>query len=118
MYTPEAMQHFLKPRNVGALADADGAGSATNAACGDTVRVTVSIKDGVISAVRFHSEACAGGIASCSAATEWANGKSIDEVRELDAAAVSTLLGGLPEAKLGCAEMAATALVAAVEDAS
>jgi len=114
MYTPEAMEHFLSPRNAGVVAAADGRGEATNHACGDTVVMTVAVAAGTVTAVRFSSQACAGGIASCSAATEWATGKAVSDVAGLQASAISELLGGLPDAKLGCAEMAAAALRRAV----
>ena len=117
MYSPEAMNHFLKPRNIGALSSPDGRGEATNHACGDTATFTVSVRDGRIADIRFASEACAGGIAACSATTEWAAGKAMADVDGFDAAALSALLGGLPDAKFGCAEMAVNALQAATSDA-
>ena len=118
MYSPEAMDHFLKPRNTGALASPDGRGHATNDACGDTATLTIAVADGHIADVKFASQACAGGIAACSAATHWAQGKTLAEAASLSASAVSELLGGLPDAKLGCAEMAAEALRAAVANAT
>ncbi len=118
MYSPEAMDHFLKPRNAGTVADADGRGHATNEACGDTAVITVKTTDGVVAQARFSSEACAGGIACCSAITQWATQRPVKEVLAVDADTLSAILGGLPEAKLGCAQMAVTALKRAVEQGS
>lgn len=115
MYTPEAMDHFLSPRNAGVLDNASGRGQATNHACGDTVVMTIAVAGGIVQKALFSSRSCAGGIASCSAATEWATGRPASEVANLDRATISAILGGLPDAKIGCAEMAASALRAAVE---
>lgn len=114
MYSPNAMDHFLKPRNSGVLAHPDGRGAAVNDACGDRVEITVQVVNGRLEQVRFASQACAGGIAACSALTEWATGKTPKEAAEATAAELAELLGGLPDAKLGCAEMAVSALHDAV----
>lgn len=117
MYTPEALDHFMKPRNPGRLADPNGRGEATNHACGDSAEITVRIVGDEVAAAGFVSASCAGGIACCSAATEWVIGKPVGDALALDAATLSRLLGGLPEAKMGCAEMATEALRAALEQA-
>ena len=118
MYSAEAMNHFLDPQHPGVLDGADGRGEATNQACGDTVLITIAVADGAIAAARFSSQACAGGIASCSATARWAHGRSLAEAAALTADDVAALLGGLPEAKMGCAEMAAEALRNAVAAAA
>ncbi len=118
MYSAEAMNHFLDPQHPGVLEPADGRGQATNHACGDTVVMTLTVADGAIMAARFSSQSCAGGIASCSVTAQWAHGKSLTAARELTGADVAGLLGGLPDAKLGCAEMAAEALRNAADDAA
>lgn len=117
MYSAEAMDHFLNPRNVGQLAAADGRGEATNHDCGDTALFTVTVADGAVTAAQFASQSCAGGIACCSMATEWATGRAIVEVMSLTARDLADALGGLPDAKLGCAEMAVGALHEAVRAA-
>ncbi len=117
MYSAEAMNHFLDPQHAGVLDAPSGRGEAVNEACGDTVLITIRIAAGQIVAARFSSQACAGGIAACSATVQWAHGKSTDEAAKLSSEVVATLLGGLPVAKMGCAEMAATALKNAVVDA-
>ena len=117
MYSAEAMEHFMNPQNAGTLDPANGRGEAANNACGDTVVITVMVTDDVVVGAKFASSACAGGIAACSAVTEWAHGKERAAVAALDAETVSALLGGLPEAKAGCSVMALTALQQAVEQA-
>jgi len=116
MYNRLAMDHFLKPRNVGELAGAPS-GQAVNDDCGDTVTVTLTITDTTISGIRFISKGCAGAIAACSAMTELANGSSVAAARALDEDAVDKHLGGLPAAKRGCETMAVTGLRRALDAA-
>ena len=116
MYNRTAMDHFLKPRNVGELAGA-ARGTAENTECGDTALVTLTVEGGRVSQVKFLSKGCAGAIASCSATTELAAGKTVEEAGVIDLAAVDTHLGGLPAAKHGCIRMAVDALQAALRAA-
>ncbi len=120
MYSPTAMDHFLNPRNNGVIRDGDGAvgrGEALNSDCGDTALITVRVVDGVISDARFVSEGCAGAIACCSAATEWLIGRSLDDARSVGAEDINEAVGGMPEAKQGCVQMATDAARQAAESA-
>lgn len=123
MYSPTAMDHFLRPRNAGELVasgpgDAVGRGEAVNSSCGDTALLTVRVAGGKVVEARFRSKGCAGAIAACSAATEILGGRTIAEGSAIDAASVARHLDGLPDSKLGCAEMAARAARIAVEAAA
>ena len=40
LYTETVMDHFMHPRNVGEIADADGVGEVGNAKCGDIMKLT------------------------------------------------------------------------------
>lgn len=113
MYNRTTMDHFLKPRHVGELAGA-ARGTAENTECGDTALITVQLVDGRVQDVRFLSKGCAGAIASCSATTDLAFGKTVDEARAIDLASVDKHLGGLPAQKHGCIHMALNALQAAL----
>jgi len=113
VYSPKAMDHFLNPRNVGRIDEGAGTlgeGRAENSDCGDTVLVTIRVEGGAGAEARFQSDGCAGAIASCSAATELAAGRSLAQAAELRAEDVAARLDGLPDAKTGCAEMAARAV--------
>ena len=39
LYTDTVMDHFMHPRNVGEIADADGVGQVGNAKCGDIMKM-------------------------------------------------------------------------------
>lgn len=46
LYSDKVMDHFMNPRNVGEIADADGVGEVGNAKCGDIMKMYLKIKDG------------------------------------------------------------------------
>jgi cysteine desulfurase len=116
LYSATAVDHFTNPRNVGGLDDPDGKGSDTNPSCGDRTSIAVRVTDGRIADARFRTFGCVAAIASASALTELAKGRTMDEARAIEAADVIGALGGLPARKEGCALMAVGALRAALVD--
>lgn len=101
-YNPVVMDHFLNPRNTGELKDPDAASFVENKACGDMVKLTLRLKDGVISEARTQTFGCAAAIAAASALTELLIGRTPARALELRDADVVAKLGGLPEHKLKC----------------
>lgn len=83
LYTDTVMDHFMHPRNVGEIADADGVGEVGNAKCGDIMKMYLKIKDGKIEDVKFETFGCGSAIASSSMATEMIKGKSIEDALAL-----------------------------------
>jgi nitrogen fixation protein NifU and related proteins len=59
LYNETVMEHFMNPRNMGDLKDADGVGEVGAAACGDIMKISLRIKDGKIEDARFKHLAAA-----------------------------------------------------------
>ena len=116
LYTEKVMDHFMHPRNVGSIDNADGVGEVGNAKCGDIMKMYLKIKDGVIEDVKFETFGCGSAIASSSIATEMIKGKTIDEALALTNKDVVDALGGLPVHKLHCSVLAEEAIKSAVKD--
>lgn len=116
-YSATCIDHFTAPRNVGAVDAPDGKGSDANPSCGDRTTITLRVADGRIGEARFRTFGCTAAIASASALTELATGRSLDEARALEPADLLNALGGLPPRKEACALMAIGALRAALLDA-
>ena len=116
LYSDKVMDHFMNPRNVGEIADADGVGEVGNAKCGDIMKMYLKIKDGKIDDVKFETFGCASAIASSSMATELIKGKTIDEALAVTNKQVVDELDGLPAHKLHCSVLAEEAVKSAIQD--
>jgi len=116
MYSEKVLEYFHHPKNVGELENPDGTGQVGNAACGDIMKITISITDDVISDIKFKTFGCAAAIATSSMITEMVKGKSLDEALKITNRDVAEELDGLPKQKMHCSNLAADALKAAIED--
>jgi len=116
MYSELVMEHFMNPRNVGVIEDADGVGRVGNPICGDLMEMFIKVKDGHIEDIKFRTFGCGAAIATSSIATEMVKGKTLEEALRLSHKAVAEALGGLPPIKMHCSNLAADAVRAAIED--
>jgi len=117
MYTERVMEHFKNPRNVGEILDADAKSTEGSMACGDMVSMYLEIdpKTHVIKDIKFKSFGCASNIATCSALTEMAKGKTIEEAKNIKFGDIAAYLGGLPTVKMHCAVLATVSLQSAIK---
>ena len=116
LYSEKVMDHFMKPRNVGKIDDADGVGEVGNAKCGDIMKIYIKVDNNIITDVKFNTFGCGSAIASSSMATEMIKGKSLDDALELTNKAVAEALDGLPAHKMHCSVLAEEAIKAAIDD--
>ena len=116
LYSEKVMDHFMHPRNVGTIENADGVGEVGNAKCGDIMKIYLKIEDDIIKDVKFETFGCGSAIASSSMATEMIKGKSIHEAMALTNKAVAEALDGLPAHKMHCSVLAEEAIKKALTD--
>jgi len=116
MYSEKVMDHFMNPRNVGELKDADGIGEVGNPTCGDLMKIFIKVENNVITDITFQTFGCGAAIATSSMMTELAKGKTLDEALKFTRDDVAESLDGLPPIKMHCSNLAADALKAAIED--
>ena len=116
LYSDKVMDHFMNPRNVGCIEDADGIGEIGNAKCGDIMKIYLKIENDTIVDAKFETFGCGSAIASSSMATELIIGKPVSEALELTNKAVVEALDGLPAHKVHCSVLAEEAIKNALKD--
>lgn len=114
-YSEKAMDHFINPKNMGVIEDADGVGEVGNPKCGDLMTVYIKVKDNRIVDMKFKTLGCAAAIATSDMVCEVAKGKSIEDALKITFQDILNELGSLPPAKVHCADLAQEGLRAAVE---
>jgi nitrogen fixation NifU-like protein len=108
------LDHARNPRNVGLLKDANVVIQAGDSECDDKLIFFIRIEDDVVRDIRFLIEGCETTVATSSIVTEMVMGQSLDTVLSLSDRSIADALAGLPEEKMHCAAMAASAMHSAV----
>ena len=116
-YSEKVMDHFMHPRNVGEIENADGVGMVGNSKCGDIMKMYLKIDENdVITDCKFKTFGCGAAIATSSMATELVKGHTVAEALKLTNSAVVEALEGLPPVKVHCSVLAEEAIKTAVAD--
>lgn len=119
LYNETVMDHFINPRNMGDVKDADAVGEVGAAACGDIMKISLKIDEntGIITDARFKTFGCGSAIAASSMATELIKGRTIEDLeKNFDNQQIVDALNGLPPIKIHCSVLASEALNAALKD--
>jgi nitrogen fixation NifU-like protein len=119
-YSPQLIDHYENPRNVGSFSKEDedvGTGMVGAPACGDVMKLQIKVdkETGIISDAKFKTYGCGSAIASSSLVTEWVKGKTLDEAGTLKNSTIAEHLA-LPPVKIHCSILAEDAIKAAIED--
>ena len=120
IYTEKVKDHFLNPRNFlmgdESAFDADAVGIVGNPICGDQMKMYIKVADDKITDIRWKTYGCASAIASTSALSELAKGRTLDEALEIDAKMIDDYLGNLPKHKFHCSVLGHDALSEAIQN--
>ncbi len=114
-YSEKLLDHFMKPRNMGEIPDADASGTVGNPICGDIMKMDLKIENNIIVDAKFKTFGCGSAIATSSMATELIIGKTTDEALDITNQAVAEALDGLPKVKMHCSVLAEQAVKKALE---
>jgi len=117
MYSPELLDHFEHPRNVGELEKPDVLAETENPACGDIMRLTLKLSDEKIEEVRYKTRGCVASIACGSALTELIAGKSLQQAETVTREALLGRIGGLQNESMHASHLAIDCLRAALKKA-
>lgn len=116
MYNDIVLDHLSNPRNVGSIEFPDGIGQTGNSHDGDKITIFIKVENNKISDIKLKVFGCGAAIASGSMLTQLALGKTLEEALRISNDDVAAALGGLPQQKLLCSNIAATALHYAIRD--
>lgn len=112
IYSDIALDHFLNPRNVGIIEDADAYAKVGDPSCGDFMEIFLKVdreREKVIDA-KFRVFGCPGAVATSSVTTELVKGRDIVSAISVSDDDVIEALGGLPDGKRHCSLLSITAL--------
>ena len=120
IYSDTVKDHFLNPRNF-LMGDEkqfkfDAMGLVGNPICGDQMKMYIKVKDDKIDEIRWKTYGCASAIASTSALSELAKGKTLDEALKITAKDIDDYLGNLPKHKFHCSVLGHDALRDAINN--
>jgi len=116
VYSAELLDHFQNPRNAGQIEAPDRTARLENPACGDILELTLKLEGKRIADIRFRAKGCVPAMACGSAITELANGKNIDEARQVSREELVKKVGGLPRASAHASHLAIDTLAALLRD--
>jgi nitrogen fixation protein NifU and related proteins len=116
LYSAKVLDHFRKPRNVGAMDDASGVGEMGDPSRGDFLRVYIKVEDDIVRDVKYEIRGCPAAIACASAMTELSIGRNLDDAMMIAENDIVQALDGLPEFKVHCSALGAAGLRTAIMD--
>ena len=117
MYSPELLDHFEHPRNVGELEHPDVVAETENPACGDIMRLAFKLLEGKIEQVRYKTRGCVAAIACGSALTEMIAGKTLREAEAITRESLLIKIGGLQNESMHASHLAIDCLKAVLRKA-
>lgn len=115
-FSDKVIDYFINPKNAGNMPDADAEGSSGDPSCGDSLTLYIKVKDNVIYDISFKVFGCVAAIATSSMTTELVKGKTLEEALKLTDTDIVNALDGLPDNKLHCSVLGATAVKNAIEN--
>jgi nitrogen fixation NifU-like protein len=114
--SPELIDHFRNPRNVGELPAPALTVEVSNPICGDILRLSALLDAGRVSRSGFKVRGCTASIAAGSALTELIAGKDKVDLKKLTAADVETAVGGLSNESKHAAALCVDAVRALISE--
>lgn len=116
MYTEKVMEHFKNPRNIGIIEEPSVIIQVGDANCGDTLLLSLKIKKEKIVDIKYKIYGCGAAVATSSIASEMAMGKTLNDALKITDESITEALGGLPDEKHHCSNLAASALRGAINE--
>lgn len=110
------IDHFREPKNVGKMEDADAQGTCGEPGCGDSLTIYIKVNEDVITHISYLVYGCVAAIATSSMTSVMAKGKTLEQAYKITDEDIIMELGGLPDYKLHCSVLGASALQKAIDN--
>ena len=114
-YSKAVIREYRNPTNFGFIDKPDASGE-IKGPCGDTMKITLKIKNNVIKDACFWTDGCGATIACGNMLTKIIKGKTVKEASDITSGKLTTILGGLPEEHMHCSILAVNTLYNAIEN--
>ena len=113
-YSEVVIREYRNPSNFGVIEKPDAIGE-IKGPCGDTMKFTLNINNGILINARFWTDGCGATIACGSMLTKMIKGKSIKEIINIKEEQLTNALDGLPEEHMHCSRLAVNTLKKAIK---
>ena len=113
-YSKVVIGEYRNPSNFGVLDDPDAVGE-IKGPCGDTMKISLKIKEFKITDARFWTDGCGATIASGSMLTKILKGKTLQEAKKYTSSQLLIALDGLPVEHQHCPILAINTLQNAIK---
>lgn len=105
MYSELISENFSNPTHNGELEEFNASLENVDPVCGDQVKISLALEDGKVATARFQAWGCATSIAASNLFCKWLEGKTLDEIAEVEPEVMTDLLGELAPEQIHCAHM-------------
>ena len=117
IYGEKLLDHYRDPRNFGDMENADSSNKLENISCGDSIKVSVKLANGIIDDIKFTGEGCAVAVGTASMLMEYAKGKKIKDIEKFSMDDLLDLIGiELTMSRIKCANLSLETLHNALRD--
>lgn len=122
LYQADLLDHYHHPLNYGSLSNATCRIVEKNSSCGDTINLDLFVEgegdSAIVADIRFNGVGCCVSMAAASKLTEYAKGKTIGTLKQIDFDFMQTLIGAvISPGRIKCLTLSAKALTRGLEQA-
>jgi nitrogen fixation NifU-like protein len=110
VYSKQVMVLFHGSRHAGTAEGETHPGAGGEPGRGPHIVLSLRVEDGVVRDARYQTYGCPVAIACSEAACLWSKGRPLEALRAVTPAEVTEWVGGVPEGKEHCPQLAARAL--------
>jgi len=116
IYSKTFIDHFMNPKNIGEIEDADGIGVGENPDKSGKIIFYIKVKDNKLIEIKYKVLGCPSAISSSSLISEYCKNMLIENALKIDKNFLKENLGNLPEDVLECASLSIVAFQNAINN--